>query len=157
MPSACCGGHCHRRTDVSDRISISRSAKTTAAAGAEMNPTLRNKLIGAIAGGSGAIAIASAMLGNARPRLERASLLRLRGCRRRLDCCDKPLAPIFAVVTDTLIKGAAQPAEGGSAKIGKPSRPAIKVSIPDPYRAALYSFTYNVGSGAFASSRILKN
>ncbi len=31
----------------------------------EMNPTLRNKLIGAIAGGSGAIAIASVMLGNA--------------------------------------------------------------------------------------------
>ncbi|MFO5855073.1 glycoside hydrolase family protein, partial [Klebsiella pneumoniae] len=30
-----------------------------------MNPTLRNKLIGAIAGGSGAIAIASVMLGNA--------------------------------------------------------------------------------------------
>lgn len=30
-----------------------------------MNPTLRNKLIGAIAGGSGAIVIASVMLGNA--------------------------------------------------------------------------------------------
>ncbi len=40
-----------------------------------MNPTLRNKLIGAIAGGSGAIAIASVMLGNADGR--RATLLRI--------------------------------------------------------------------------------
>ena len=30
-----------------------------------MNPTLRNKLVGAIVGGSGAITIAAVMLGNA--------------------------------------------------------------------------------------------
>lgn len=34
--------------------------------------------------------------------------------------------------------------------------PLIKVRIPEPTRAALYSFTYNVGSGAFASSTLLK-
>lgn len=34
--------------------------------------------------------------------------------------------------------------------------PLIKVSIPDHTRAALYSFTYNVGTGAFSRSTLLK-
>ncbi len=34
--------------------------------------------------------------------------------------------------------------------------PLIKVNIPDYTRAALYSFTYNVGTGAFSRSTLLK-
>lgn len=34
--------------------------------------------------------------------------------------------------------------------------PLIKRTIPDTTRAALYSFTYNVGSGAFRQSTLLK-
>ncbi|EHG2695362.1 lysozyme, partial [Salmonella enterica] len=34
--------------------------------------------------------------------------------------------------------------------------PLIKVSIPESERAALYSFAYNVGTGAFARSTLLK-
>ncbi|MDK7645925.1 lysozyme, partial [Klebsiella aerogenes] len=41
-------------------------------------------------------------------------------------------------------------------KVANAIDPLIKVRIPDPTRAALYSFTYNVGSGAFASSTLLK-
>ncbi|MEI6907653.1 lysozyme, partial [Klebsiella pneumoniae] len=41
-------------------------------------------------------------------------------------------------------------------KVASAIDPLIKVRIPDPTRAALYSFTYNVGSGAFASSTLLK-
>lgn len=33
---------------------------------------------------------------------------------------------------------------------------AVKVKIPDTMRASLYSFTYNVGGGAFRSSTMLK-
>lgn len=35
--------------------------------------------------------------------------------------------------------------------------PLIKASIPNSERAALYSFAYNVGTGAFARSTLLKN
>ncbi|ECC7178398.1 lysozyme, partial [Salmonella enterica] len=34
--------------------------------------------------------------------------------------------------------------------------PLIKASIPNSERAALYSFAYNVGAGAFARSTLLK-
>ncbi|EAA2619749.1 lysozyme [Salmonella enterica] len=34
--------------------------------------------------------------------------------------------------------------------------PLVKVSIPNSERAALYSFAYNVGTGAFAKSTLLK-
>jgi len=34
--------------------------------------------------------------------------------------------------------------------------PMIKPALPEPTKAALYSFTYNVGAGAFARSTLLK-
>ncbi len=34
--------------------------------------------------------------------------------------------------------------------------PLIKVRIPETTRAALYSFTYNVGAGAFGKSTLMK-
>lgn len=34
--------------------------------------------------------------------------------------------------------------------------PLLKVHVPETTRAALYSFTYSVGSGAFASSTLLR-
>ncbi|MGZ7215664.1 glycoside hydrolase family protein, partial [Streptococcus pyogenes] len=34
---------------------------------------------------------------------------------------------------------------------------AVKVPIPDTMRAALYSFTFNVGGGAFRKSTLLKD
>lgn len=40
--------------------------------------------------------------------------------------------------------------------VAKAVNPLIKVNIPDYTRAALYSFTYNVGVGAFSRSTLLK-
>ncbi len=40
--------------------------------------------------------------------------------------------------------------------VAKVVNPLIKVNIPDYTRAALYSFTYNVGTGAFSRSTLLK-
>ncbi|HHT3239036.1 TPA: lysozyme, partial [Raoultella ornithinolytica] len=41
-------------------------------------------------------------------------------------------------------------------KVATAIDPLIKVKIPDTTRAALYSFTYNVGAGAFSKSTLLK-
>ncbi|SQC08971.1 phage lysozyme [Klebsiella pneumoniae] len=119
-----------------------------------MNPTLRNKLIGAIAGGSGAIAIAS-------------SCCNADGLEGRRYYAYQDIVGVWTVCDghtgadirrghrytdrecDNLLKADLR-------KVASAIDPLIKVRIPDPTRAALYSFTYNVGSGAFASSTMLK-
>ena len=40
--------------------------------------------------------------------------------------------------------------------VAKAVNPLIKINIPDYTRAGLYSFTYNVGIGAFSRSTLLK-
>ncbi|QXB19815.1 lysozyme [Lelliottia amnigena] len=120
-----------------------------------MNPTLRNKLVGAILGGSGAITIAAVMLGNADglegrryyPYQDVVGVWTVcdghtgndirRGHRYTDKECD-------ALLNDDLYKVANQ------------IDPLIKVKIPVTTRAALYSFAYNVGSGAFGKSTLLK-
>ncbi|MGL4223844.1 MAG: lysozyme [Vibrio sp.] len=42
------------------------------------------------------------------------------------------------------------------AKIEQQILPMIMVELPEPTKAALYSFTYNVGIGAFSRSTLLK-
>ena len=120
-----------------------------------MNPTLRNKLIGAIAGDSGAIAIASVMLGNA-DGLEGRRYYAYQDVVGVWTVCDGHTGTDIRRghrytdrECDNLLKADLR-------KVANAIDPLIKVSIPDPTRAALYSFTYNVGSGAFASSTLLK-
>ncbi|EOJ2849006.1 lysozyme, partial [Klebsiella pneumoniae] len=116
-----------------------------------MNPTLRNKLIGAIAGGSGAIVIASVMLGNA-DGLEGRRYYAYQDVVGVWTVCDGHTGTDIRRghrytdrECDNLLKADLR-------KVASAIDPLIKVRIPDPTRAALYSFTYNVGSGAFASS-----
>ncbi|EAA9926649.1 lysozyme [Salmonella enterica] len=108
-----------------------------------------------IAGGAGAIAIAAAMLGGHdglegrryEPYLDVAGVLTV---------CDghtgKDIVPgrrhNDAECDALLNKDLAQVA----ARID----PLIKVGIPESERAAFYSFAYNVGTGAFAKSTLLK-
>lgn len=120
-----------------------------------MNPTLRNKLIGAIAGGSSAIAIASVMLGNA-DGLEGRRYYAYQDVVGVWTVCDGHTGTDIRRghrytdrECDNLLKADLR-------KVARDIDPLIKVRIPDPTRAALYSFTYNVGSGAFASSTLLK-
>lgn len=120
-----------------------------------MNPTLRNKLIGAIAGGSGAIAIASVMLGNA-DGLEGRRYYAYQDVVGVWTVCDGHTGADIRrghrysdKECDNLLKADLR-------KVANAIDPLIKVRIPEPTRAALYSFTYNVGLGAFASSTLLK-
>ncbi|MCU7781966.1 lysozyme [Lelliottia amnigena] len=120
-----------------------------------MNLTLRNKLVGAIVGGSSAITIAAVMLGNA-DGLEGRRYYAYQDVVGVWTVCDghtgydvrrghRYTDKECDALLQTDLRGVASAID-----------PLIKVSIPEPTRAALYSFTYNVGSGAFASSTLLK-
>ncbi|HFT4388499.1 TPA: lysozyme [Klebsiella pneumoniae] len=120
-----------------------------------MNPTLRNKLIGAIAGGSGAIAIASVMLGNA-DGLEGRRYYAYQDVVGVWTVCDGHTGADIRRghrytdrECDNLLKADLR-------KVANAIDPLIKVSIPDPTRAALYSFAYNVGAGNFQTSTLLR-
>ncbi|HIE9717744.1 TPA: lysozyme [Klebsiella variicola subsp. variicola] len=120
-----------------------------------MTPSMRKKLIGVIAGGGGAIAIASVMLGNA-DGLEGRRYYAYQDVVGVWTVCDGHTGTDIRHShrytdreCDSLLKADLR-------KVASAIDPLIKVRIPDPTRAALYSFTYNVGSGAFASSTLLK-
>ncbi|HIE9171615.1 TPA: lysozyme [Klebsiella pneumoniae] len=120
-----------------------------------MTPSMRKKLIGVIAGGGGAIAIASVMLGNA-DGLEGRRYYAYQDVVGVWTVCDGHTGTDIRHghrytdrECDSLLKADLQ-------KVASAIDSLIKVRIPDPTRAALYSFTYNVGSGAFASSTLLK-
>lgn len=111
---------------------------------------LRNKIIAAM--GGGAIAIAAAVI----PSLEGVE--------------HKPYQDVVGVWTvcyghtgDDIIKSKTYTEAECQALLNKDLRtvanqidPLIRRPIPDTTRAALYSFTYNVGAGAFRQSTLLK-
>ena len=120
-----------------------------------MNPTLRNKLVGAIVGGSGAITIAAVMLGNA-DGLEGRRYYAYQDVVGVWTVCDGHTGTDIRrghrytdKECDNMLKADLQ-------KVANAIDPLIKVRIPEPTRAALYSFTYNVGAGAFSRSTLLK-
>ncbi len=119
-----------------------------------MSPTLRNRIIGAIAGGGGAIAIATAMLsGNDG----------LEGARH------KPYQDVVGVWTvcyghtgkDIMLGKTYSEAECRALlstdlnKVARQINPYIQRPIPETMRAALYSFAYNVGATSFRTSTLL--
>lgn len=116
---------------------------------------LRPKIKMLLAGGASAVAIAAAMLGS-HDGLEGRRYIPYRDVAGVLTVCDghtgKDIIPgrrYNDAECDALLnKDLAQVA----ARID----PLIKVSIPNSERAALYSFAYNVGTGAFAKSTLLK-
>ncbi|EFT1359303.1 lysozyme [Salmonella enterica] len=116
---------------------------------------LRPKIKMLLAGGASAVAIAAAMLGSHNG-LEGRRYVHYRDVAGVLTICDghtgKDIIPgrrYNDAECDALLnKDLAQVA----ARID----PLIKVSIPNSERAALYSFAYNVGTGAFAKSTLLK-
>lgn len=120
-----------------------------------MNPTLRNKLVGAIVGGSGAITIAAVMLGNA-DGLEGRRYYAYQDVVGVWTVCDGHTGADVRRGHRYTDKECDNLLEEDLRKVANAIDPLIKVRIPEPTRAALYSFTYNVGSGAFASSTLLK-
>lgn len=120
-----------------------------------MNPTLRNKLVGAIVGGSGAITITAVMLGNA-DGLEGRRYYAYQDVVGVWTVCDGHTGADVRRGHRYTDKECDNLLEEDLRKVAKAIDPLIKVRIPEHTRAALYSFTYNVGSGAFASSTLLK-
>ncbi|ENN1043932.1 lysozyme [Salmonella enterica] len=120
-----------------------------------MTMALRPKVKALLAGGAGAIAIAAAMLGG-HDGLEGRRYEPYRDVAGVLTVCDghtgKDIIPgrrYTDAECDALLNK-------DLALVAARIDPLIKVSIPNSERAALYSFAYNVGAGAFARSTLLK-
>ncbi|HCM6306802.1 TPA: lysozyme [Salmonella enterica subsp. enterica serovar 6,14:y:1,7] len=116
---------------------------------------LRTKVKALLAGGAGAIAIAAAMLGG-HDGLEGRRYEPYRDVAGVLTVCDghtgKDIVPgkhYTDAECDALLNQ-------DLARVKAQVDPLIKVSIPESERAAFYSFAYNVGTGAFAKSTLLK-
>ncbi|EBH8903464.1 lysozyme [Salmonella enterica] len=116
---------------------------------------LRTKVKALLAGGAGAIAIAAAMLGGY-DGLEGRRYVHYRDVVGVITVCDghtgKDIIPgkrYTDAECDALLNQ-------DLARVKAQVDPLIKVSIPERERAALYSFAYNVGTGAFARSTLLK-
>ncbi|MGU6722763.1 lysozyme [Salmonella enterica subsp. enterica serovar Pomona] len=116
---------------------------------------LRTKVKALLAGGAGAIAIAAAMLGG-HDGLEGRRYEPYHDVAGVLTVCDghtgKDIIPgkrYTDAECDALLNK-------DLALVAARIDPLIKASIPNSERAALYSFAYNVGAGAFARSTLLK-
>ncbi|EBR1541966.1 lysozyme [Salmonella enterica] len=116
---------------------------------------LRPKIKMLLAGGAGAVAIAAAMLGG-HDGLEGRRYIPYRDVAGVLTICDghtgKDIIPgkrYTDAECDALLNQ-------DLARVKAQIDPLIKVSIPESERAAFYSFAYNVGTGAFARSTLLK-
>ncbi|MEY7870952.1 lysozyme [Enterobacter roggenkampii] len=120
-----------------------------------MNQTLRNKLLGAIVGGSGAISIAAVMLGNA-DGLEGRRYYAYQDVVGIWTVCDGHTGADIRRGHRYTDKECDALLQSDLRKVAAAIDPLIKVHIPETTRAALYSFTYNVGAGAFSRSTLLK-
>ncbi|MDK4746201.1 lysozyme [Leclercia adecarboxylata] len=120
-----------------------------------MNPTLRNKLMAAIAGGSGAITIAAVMLGNAGG-LEGRRYYAYQDVVGIWTVCDGHTGADVRRGYRYTNRECDALLQSDLRKVAAAIDPLIKVRIPETTRAALYSFTYNVGAGAFGKSTLLK-
>ncbi|EAR2443724.1 lysozyme [Salmonella enterica subsp. enterica serovar Sandiego] len=116
---------------------------------------LRPKIKMLLAGGAGAVAIAAAMLGG-HDGLEGRRYIPYRDVAGVLTVCDghtgKDIIPgkrYTDAECDALL-------DKDLKRVKAQVDPLIKVSIPESERAAFYSFAYNVGTGAFARSTLLK-
>lgn len=120
-----------------------------------MNPVLRNKIIGVIAGGGGAVAIATVML-SGKDGLEGREYIAYRDVVGVLTVCDGHTG-------NDIIRGRRYTDKECDAltrqdiqRIAAKVDPAIKVQTTDTQRAAIYSFAYNVGPNAAIKSTLLK-
>lgn len=108
-----------------------------------------------ITGGAGAVAIAAALLGG-HDGLEGRRYIPYHDVAGVLTVCDghtgKDIIPgkrYTDAECDALL-------DKDLKRVKAQVDPLIKVSIPESERAAFYSFAYNVGTGAFARSTLLK-
>lgn len=120
-----------------------------------MSPALRNKLIAAIGSGIGAAGIAVVLL-SGRGGLEGREYIPYYDVAGVLTVCDGhtgadiiPGRRYSDAECDALL-------ESDLGAVITQIDPLIKTDIPEPTRAALYSFAYNVGTDAFSRSTLLR-
>lgn len=120
-----------------------------------MSSTLRNRIIGAIAGGGGAIVIATAMV-SGKDGLEGREHDPYYDVVGVLTVCDghtgKDIIPGKRYTDrecDALTRS-------DMARIARQVNPYIRVPATETQRAAIYSFAYNVGANAAINSTLLK-
>lgn len=120
-----------------------------------MNANLRNKLAAAIATGATAAGIAGVLLGSGNDGVEGLRHTPYRDVAGVLTVChghtgrDIEQRYYTTKECDDLL-------QRDLAKVAKQVDPLIKVPVTNTQRAAVYSFAYNVGAGAFSRSTMLR-
>ena len=120
-----------------------------------MNPTLRNKLIVAVSGGASALAIAGVMLGNA-DGLEGRRYYAYQDVVGVWTVCDGHTGSDIRRGHQYTNRECDALLQSDLGKVASAIDPLIRVPVPKTTQAALYSFSYNVGTNAFAKSTLLK-
>lgn len=118
-----------------------------------MSPALRNKIAASI--GGGAIAIATVML-SGKDGLEGREYVAYRDVVGVLTVCDGHTGADVRRGHRYTDRECDALLQSDLRKVAAAIDPLIEVRIPEATRAALYSFTYNVGAGAFSKSTLLK-
>lgn len=118
-----------------------------------MNSKLRNRIAGAI--GGGAIAVAAAILGGSIG-VEGREYTPYKDVVGVITVCDGHTGSDIIWGKKYSDKECDALLTADLLKVKKQVDPLIKVPITETQRAAFYSFTYNVGAGAFSKSTLLK-
>lgn len=120
-----------------------------------MSPTLRNRIISAIAGGGGAVAIATVIV-SGKDGLEGREYLPYRDIVGVLTVCDGHTGSDIIPGKRYTDKECNALTRADMALIARQVDPHIRVKATDTQRAAIYSFAYNVGATATINSTLLK-
>ncbi|EHK8991095.1 lysozyme [Escherichia coli] len=115
---------------------------------------LKAKVTGAIGAGASAIVIASVMLGG-HDGLEGRRYKPYYDVARVLTVCDGHTGKDIVLGKTYTDDECDKMLEGDLEKVARGVDPLITITIPEVTRAAIYSFTYNVGIGAFSKSTLL--
>ncbi|HGM5437405.1 TPA: lysozyme [Serratia marcescens] len=118
-----------------------------------MSPALKNKIIAAM--GGGAIAIATAML-SGKGGLEGREYIAYRDVVGVLTVCDGHTGADIIPGKRYTDKECEALTMTDLQRIARQVDPHIKVRTTEQQRAAIYSFSYNVGANAFINSTMLK-
>jgi len=120
------------------------------------NPRLRNRIAAAIASGATGLAIATVMIGSGNDGLEGIEHYPYKDVVGVTTVCyghtgkDIVWGRYYSTSDcDALLKA-------DLVKVSKQVDPLLKVTTTEPQKAAIYSFVYNVGIGAFRDSTMLR-
>lgn len=118
----------------------------------KMNPKLKNKIIALTSAGAGTIAIATVLITN----FEGVSYTPYRDVANVLTVCHGHTGPDIVADKKYTSDECVALLDSDLKKTAVHVDKLLTVDLPDTTRAALYSFVFNVGVGAFERSTLLK-